>query len=350
LLTAKPDALREASWEHLATTHPGFAHRRWNPDLDWQAADADEFSRPFFARATPSALHASINEAVNDGLIRALVSQPWERVFPSAEFARILGVNDEADLNEHRARLLRWTSASIDPGDAFDAPIDEPMRAKITSASAVFDPNRRVELLRGLGRLGVELRILIDASPTPVGRSFNGSVERLTRPYFETLGHLVRELSAITSSASNVGVTFLLPEDAIDELAVEGNSKPPRAVLDFPPYSAIDLLQMIDKTYFADEASRFSRLEFARSVPFDQSIAISTAAWMLSGRVDNIFNESGDRRMRSGFWYQEEFDEAIRGLAQMIGLPTSIGSDHEISVRLLAGLHGGLPRRDGISK
>jgi hypothetical protein len=298
-------------------------------------------------------------------------------VRPLSKYADLLGFlwDPEADSSEANLRSLTKYRSSL-ASAAFDVPPHlasaylerleehpETLRAEsilpisrwaeIADISPELVPNQFDILFGRLRDAGIRLHLVLDLSPTPIGRAYldgNGG-ETLTESYIAALEIYAAEIVALRDRlGEGLDLTLILPDVASRYLPAQlsfevglDNDSFVREQTNVAPYDIGDFVEIVGARYPSHADSRVIS-EVANLANVNESVSLSTAAWLLGQRVADLPSMSSTKSLS---WSQEDFDRAIRGLSQMIGLPVSGDNSGRRVVELFfAGLERALLPRE----
>jgi transcriptional regulator with XRE-family HTH domain len=259
-------SLRDAQIEFLRRAHPRASKRIWSADPAL-FTEADEAADAVFAELKAGRVHAALADALRDEVVLSLVARPFERVTGKRAYAELLGVEVEA-IDGLRADLRRWIDLSFDRGLAVrrlgrHAPrlLERPAEDLAVALSEHF---------------GIRVCLVLDLSPTPMGRQKLADGEYLTGPYRKVAARFSAELHALVERwrPSLDTVTFAPAQtqpdwaDGVQTMA-------------FAPYRGIDLFEMLSQRY----DHHLAALLDIGHVELDAETGITTALAVLEQRL-----------------------------------------------------------------
>lgn len=375
LLGVDSDDLLSEGAANLAALHPLARDGHWNPDDVWVQEQGEIHASKRFEFVTPASARAALERTVADAIVRNLVVRP-QIVQPREAYRNLIGFVPDTNADEAESlRALGKHRAAVGSA-AFDVRPDlvafylsaiehSPEQLRIHSTKPItrwadladLCPRLVQEQLGNLscrlGQLGVRLHGVIDLSPSPIGRTYirGKGGERLTNSYRNALRIYLAELLSLRDRiVCAFDLTIIAPEPAVEhlppQLRFDLDNKATHAVreqTDLMPYDTSDLVQMVRARYLQECDTRLIA-ELSALAHLDDSVAVTTATWLLGQQVADLPSMS---KGRSQFWCQEDFDAAIRGLSQMIGLAVSGDTGgHRVAELFLAGLERALPDRE----
>ncbi len=155
-----------------------------------------------FAPVTVSVLEDAIDTAIQDALVRSLVSEPWERILGRSYYAELVGADTAAseDLERTRRNLLGVLGDRGQSAELFD------------SFGTRLNENWTVLMPELQGQANVRLSLQLDLSPSPVGRVFDeGEGEMLLPSYLGAIKNASAAVKNIEQRAWRVAGERDLP-------------------------------------------------------------------------------------------------------------------------------------------
>ncbi len=234
--------------------------RALNPDPDRLEAlveNTDEQATAYFGHIGPGLCTETIEAQIRLEIVRSLATQPWERVLSREQMQALFG-NGNAEVIEAQRRELAGALGRI----SVHEPPPPGFWAGVSNIAPSLGRANYLEILRSLNHRGrVRVCLMLDLSPTPMGRQYLGPSygEHLAEPYTGALESMARALESIEQLATDqlgadpgspaaLGTTFFLSMPAWSTFSSEFKAEEHQAI-DFPAFRPIDLFAILANHY-----------------------------------------------------------------------------------------------------
>lgn len=306
--TSAYDDLLSASIDLLSDAHPDARYGSFDVDPEKLRDRGEQVAASFVGGITRKRVARVTEERLRRGLVGGLLRHEWDRVIRDPwPYIEMLGADPteaeallDSDALEDRRKLLHrlLPSAGHDDWSQMEALAPNLVNDELGTILCRFNDVARGRLL-----------LMVDLSPTPIGRVYLGpdGGEHLTRTYLEAaeaimqaIRDLVDGLNTAASKAAErpiqvIDAVIAAPTVALTELVGSAGLAESREV---SPLEPRDLFDMLGREAFrpgvvAPRGGLDDVLD-ARYVDLPRNCGLSTASWLLR----ETLTVTSDRRVR----------------------------------------------------